>query len=441
MSQRTCDSCGFENAEPGKACTLCGASEIAVSAEDIPTVAALSPSLPPPPEGGPRSARVEAGHTFGGRYRVESLLGSGGMGQVFRVADLASGGARALKVLRPVLDDEQDRARRFQREIQILTRIQHPAVLRVLDWGTSEAGLFFVTELVDGEDLKVSIRRRGPWAPAPAAALAATVAEALAAAHAQGIVHRDVKPNNIMIASDGSVRLLDFGLARGVGIDLATLTRTGTIVGTPGYMSPEQFDALGVDERSDIYSLGVVLFEMLTGRLPFTGQTPVAVALAHKTFPPPLPRSFRKGIPAWLERVVLRCLEKDPARRFATAAELVTELRRPREGTARLRHLATGDTVVEDPGETTDWALVLSTAREKTGWASGMALRFEDRYYRLQDLLPPASGAGPWTYRFVAWPEGEVFRRRLDYEQDCAERAAEAPGLKNRLSRWLGRGD
>ena len=386
-------------------------------------------------------ARVEAGQVFGERYRVLSLLGSGGMGQVFRVEDATSGQALALKVLRPLDADDSDRVRRFQREIQILTRIRHPAVLHILDWGESAAGLYLVTELVDGEDLKAAIRSRGAWPAVDAAALGATLAEALAAAHAQGIVHRDVKPNNVMIARDGSVRLLDFGLARGTGIDLTTLTRTGTILGTPGYMSPEQFDAHGVDERSDLYSLGVVLFEVLTGRLPFTGQTPIAVALAHKTETPPLPRTLRPGIPAWLERVVLRCLEKDPARRFATATELAAALRRPRHGHApHVRALASGDGILLDPDETTDWALVLTSAHEKTGWTDGMALRFEERYYRLMDAKAPASSGAAWTYRFLAWPEGEVFRRLVDYEQDLAVREeAASKKLSGRLTRWLGR--
>ena len=138
-----------------------------------------------------------------------------------------------------------------------------------------------------------------------------------------------------MISPGDRVHLLDFGLARGVGVDMATLTRTGTILGTPAYMSPEQFDAFGVDGRSDLYSLGVVLFEILTGRLPFKGASLVSVALKHKTEPPPLPRSLRVEVPAWLERVVLRCLEKDPTRRFATAEELVAELRRPRKAGSR----------------------------------------------------------------------------------------------------------
>jgi hypothetical protein len=184
-----------------------------------------------------------------------------------------------------------------------------------------------------------------------------------------------------------------------------------------------------------------VLFEVLTGRLPFVGQTPIAVAFAHKTAPPPLPRSLRPAVPAWLERVVLRCLEKDPARRFATAAELAAELWRPREGRAKqLRALPSGDAVVLDPGETTDWALVLRAAREKTGWAEGMAPRFEERYYRLASIRSPQGRSDTWTYLFAPWTDGEVFRRLVDCEQDCAVRAeADAKGLKGRLSRWLGK--
>jgi hypothetical protein len=437
---RTCDACGFENAEPGRACALCGASEVVQPTTDVSTL--VAPATPATGRGAtPAAATVAEGQLFGERYRVEALIGRGGMGQVFRVTELPSGRLLALKLLRPVEGDDADRVRRFQREIQILTRIHHPAVVRILDSGDSPAGLFFVTELVEGEDLKLAIRRRGPFPPAEAARIGATLAEALAAAHAQGVIHRDVKPNNVMIANDGSLRLLDFGLARGAGVDMATLTRTGTVLGTPGYMSPEQFDAHGVDERSDIYSLGVVLFEVLTGRLPFLGQTPLSVALAHKTEPPPLLRSLRSSVPAWLEGVVLRGLEMEPARRFATASELAAELRRPRDGTApRMRLLPSGDAVLLDLGARTDWALVLQAAREKRGWSEGMALRFEQRYYRLCAIKAPASRNATWDYFFTAWSEGEVFRRLVDYEQDCAERVrSEADGLKGRLGRWLRR--
>jgi serine/threonine protein kinase len=380
------------------------------------------------------------GEVYAERYRVEALLGRGGMGQVYRVRDLRDDSPCALKLLLPEAEARPDRVERFKREIGVLSRIRHPAVLRIFAWGNRGDALFFVSELVDGPDLKTEIQRRGPWAMADALALSATVADALAAAHAAGVVHRDVKPNNIMIASDGSARLLDFGLARGVGIDMASLTRTGMVMGTPAYMSPEQFEGVDVDERSDLYSLGVVMFEMLTGRLVFTGRTPMAVALLHRSEPPPLLRALRPDLPAWLERAILRCLEKDPSRRFAAASELAAELRRPRSGgVGRPRRLPSGDFVVEDQGEVTDWALVLLTLHEKTGWSPGLALHYEERYFRLGAIDPPRDKGGSWTYRFSPWPEAEIFRRIVDYEQDCVERAAavEQGRLGSRLSRWM----
>jgi hypothetical protein len=156
---------------------------------------------------------------------------------------------------------------------------------------------------------------------------------------------------------------------------------------------------------------------------------------------PPAVRSLRPEVPAWLERVVLRCLEKDPSRRFHSAEELATELRRPRSAAAqRARRLPCGDRVLEDEGETSDWSLVLAAPKEKRGWTEGMALRFEDRYYRLLRIDPPAPGSG-WTYRFATWPEEEVFRRLVDYEQDCAEReAAASQTLSARLTKWISGG-
>jgi serine/threonine protein kinase len=431
---RTCQSCGFENAEPGRACPLCGGSEVMGA-----TLGSEQVTLEMPRSGPARESRVAVGRVFDGRYRVEAELGRGGMGQVFRVRDTRENRDAALKVLHPVVDDDPDRIERFRREIAVLSRIRHPAVPKVVGWGVDEGDAFFVSELVEGHDLKIEIQQRGARPAPEVAALGAAVADALTAAHALGIVHRDVKPNNIMIATDGTVRLLDFGLARGMGIDLTSLTRTGTIVGTPGYMSPEQFDGLGVDERSDLYSLGVVLFELVTGRLPFTGQTPLAVAMKHKTEPPPLPRSLNRDVPAWMERVVLTCLEKDPGQRFHTAAELATELRRPRmHHRPSVQRLPTGDTVLHDESGQTDWALVLRTPREKTGWTPGLALAFAGRHFKLQGIDVPAARAGRWTYRFLAWPEGEIFRRLVDYDEDCAQRASAGPeSLSDRLSRWM----
>jgi serine/threonine protein kinase len=434
---RTCGSCGFENAEEGRTCVLCGASEIQTLLADEVTLAMPAEQRARVTSQAATESRI--GQVYGQRFRIDSLLGRGGMGQVFRVHDLTEGVDRALKVLLPGASEEPARLDRFKREIGVLSKVRHPAVLRILAWGSHGDEMFFVSELVDGPDLKSEIQRRGPWLAPEAAALSATVADALAAAHALGIVHRDVKPNNIMLARDGSVRLLDFGLARGAGIDMASLTRTGTVVGTPGYMSPEQFEAHGVDERSDIYSLGVVLFEMLSGRLPFTGSTPLAVALRHKTEPAPPLRSLRPEVPAWMERVVLRCLEKDPAHRFATAAALAAELRRPHDvSAARSRRLESGDMVLEDDSEASEWALVLASPEEKTGWSTGMALRYEERYFQLARIGPPAVDGAPWTYRFAFWPEGLVFRRLIDYEQDWRERHdARERRMSTRLQRWI----
>jgi len=435
----TCEACGFENAEPGKACALCGASEVLVTPvpDQLATLEQSRQHTTAAPAVAPRVAAM--GRLYAGRYRVEAFIGSGGMGQVFRVRDLVEERDLALKVLHPVAEVDADRNDRFRREIGILAKITHPAVPRIHGWGTEDEALFFVSELVQGHDLNIDILRRGVWPLADAARLAATVADALDAAHRLGIVHRDVKPNNIMISTDGAVRLLDFGLARGLGMDMTTLTRTGMIVGTPAYMSPEQFDGQGVDERSDIYSLGVVLFEMLTGRLPFTGQSPVTVAMKHKTEPPPPPRTLRREVPAWLDRLVLKCLEKDPRNRFGSASELAVELRKPRSGgPPRRRRLPTGDFLVEDDAETSDWCLVLAAPGEKTGWAAGMALRYGERYYRLGEVSAPSDESGRWSYRFEFWPEGEVFRRIVDYEQDCAERAeSQARRFGARLQKWI----
>jgi serine/threonine-protein kinase len=441
MLKRTCEACGFEDAEAEKPCPLCGASEAKkITHVDALVTRDLHPDQTPTRDlakAAPVDATERLGQVFAGRYRVDALIGAGGMGQVFRARDTREHRDLALKVLHPSRDLDADRTERFKREIGILSRIKHPAVPAIVDFGLHESELFFVSELVDGTDLKTEMKRRGAWNPIDAAALAAGVAEGLSGAHALGVVHRDVKPSNIMIGRDGAVKLLDFGLARGVGIDVTTLTRTGTIVGTPAYMSPEQFDTHGVDERSDIYSLGVVLFEMLTGKLPFTGQTPVAIAIKHKIEPARPPRALRSELPAWIDRVVVRCLEKDPARRFPTASDLSAELRRVRGSGPQARRLPSGDSVIEDDSGATSFALVLSSPSEKTGWARGMAFRIEERYYRLDAVHAPAGDSRRWTYRFAAWPEGQVFRRLVDYDQDCAERNAPGGGLGSKLARWM----
>jgi len=437
---RICEFCGFDNAPEGdEACPLCGEAPTPPPVQDeVPTLSVDTE------EGGRRSAaapgtRYPVGHCFAGRYRIDAFLGSGGMGRVYKVFDLKEERVLALKTLLPWVMESPEAVERFRREVTMLGRIEHPAVPRVFGWGQHLGEYFFAAEFVDGKDLHELTRERGRWPVDEAAQCVATVAEALHAAHEQGIVHRDVKPHNIMIATDGSVHLVDFGVARGVGLDLKTITASGMVVGTPEYMAPEQLDSHRVDRRSDIYSLGVVLFELAIGRPPFEGETPMSVAWLHRTEPPPLPRSLRPDLPAWLERVVLKCLEKDPVRRFATAAALAAELRRERPGRPTRRALPSGDLVLEDESETTDWALVLASREEKLRWALGMALRFADRHYRLEEICPPLSRSDRWVYRFSQWNPDEVFRRLVDYERDCEEEASRRKrSTPFNVRKWLG---
>ncbi len=363
------------------------------------------------------------GQTYAQRYRIDTLLGRGGMGEVYRVHDLTTGVDRALKILNArtsSIEDDDDRVERFKREIGVLSKIDHPGVLHIVDSGTHEDRLFFVSELIDGHTLENDPLPR-PWPVAKATALVASVADALSAAHAAGVVHRDVKPSNIMIATDGSIKLLDFGLARPSGIDATRLTRVGVIVGTPTYMSPEQFENRWLDARTDIYSLGVVLFELLTATAPFVATTPLALAMMHKAEAPPPPRSVRSDLPAWIERVVLRCLEKDSDKRFARAEELAVELRRSHESTAP-RRLPSGDVVIEDDAATGGWSLELRSENEKTGWTPGTVLHFYDRYYKLAQVAAPDGSESRWQYRFGLLPQTEVIRKMVDYREDCVQR-------------------
>jgi serine/threonine protein kinase len=237
-----------------------------------------------------------------------------------------------------------------------------------------------------------------------------------------------------MFRNDGRVTLLDFGVARGASIDMHTVTGTGVIVGTPEYMPPEQFMGQRVDTRSDVYSLGIVLYELLAGGVPFRADTPVALGMQHQnTLPAPI-RTQRPNVPAWLERIVLRCLEKDPRSRYADANEVAVELRRPRTtGERRARVLATGDQVIEDDGESTPWALTLVTPEERATWTIDMALQFEGRFYRLADVRTAGRN---WFYRFSHWPDEQILRKVVDYEQDAAERT-QSRGLRGKLKDWL----
>jgi serine/threonine protein kinase len=268
-----------------------------------------------------------------GRYELSHLVARGGMAEVYRARDQLLDRPVALKVLFPELSVDRSFVERFRREAQAAANLSHPNIVPVFDWGEDNGTYFIVMEFVDGRALSSILRTAGPLHPDRAAEIAADVAGALSYAHRHGVVHRDVKPGNVLITEEGTIKVTDFGIARAVNTE-ESLTQTGAVMGTATYFSPEQAEGMGVDSRSDIYSLGVVIFEMVTGRPPFLGDTPVAVASKHVREHPPAPREVNPGVPPDLEAIILKCLAKSPDHRYATGDDLRIDLLRFREGRA-----------------------------------------------------------------------------------------------------------
>ncbi len=264
------------------------------------------------------------GRVLAGEYEIVGPLGAGGMATVYRGRRLTDGQPIAIKVLREQYAHDKEFVARFEREAQALVQLSHPRMVQVFDYGRDGDVHFIVMEYIEGEDLKKQLRRVGVLDEARARTIGAEVCEALAYAHAHGIVHRDIKPQNILLAADGRVKVTDFGIARALAA--AGITETGTVLGSVQYLSPEQARGLGVGQSSDLYSLGVVLFEAIAGRLPFDGDTPIAIALKHIHEPAPVPQ--RDGTPVSLEtkQIIMKALAKNPRHRYRSADELREDL-------------------------------------------------------------------------------------------------------------------
>jgi serine/threonine-protein kinase len=291
---------------------------------------------------------VAGTHILNDRYEMETPLGKGGMAHVYRGTDRVLDRTVAIKVLAGKYAEDDRFVARFRREAQAAAGLSHPNIVSVYDTGGEDGKHYIVMEYVEGETLADMLRREGRLDPDRAATIAAEVATALQAAHERGLVHRDVKPGNVMLDRDGRVKVVDFGIARAAADD--TLTQTGLVLGTASYLSPEQAQGLTVDARSDVYSLGCVLFEMLTGRPPFEGDTPVSIAYRHVNEPPPRPRELDPSVPPHLDEAVLHALEKDPDSRFATAEAFRQAITGEREGAATVPIAAHGgDTDVLPP--------------------------------------------------------------------------------------------
>lgn len=310
-----CPSCHYENPEKTNFCGKCATP------------------LPLPDNVFSRQTRtmetpreeLTTGSTFANRYTIIEELGTGGMGSVYKASDTELSEKVALKLINPKIAADKKTIERFRNELKLARKIRHKNVCQMYDLNKENEKYYITMEYVPGEDLKSFIRRSRQLSINGAISIARQVCEGLAEAHKHGVIHRDLKPSNIMIDRDGNVRIMDFGIAR--SLKSKGITGAGIMIGTPEYLSPEQADGEDVDRRSDIYSLGVILYEILSGQLPFKGDTPLSLAVKHRIEKPKNPRTINPQIPEKLGRIILKCLEKNRDDRYQTAEKLLTDLK------------------------------------------------------------------------------------------------------------------
>ncbi|MFD7642380.1 protein kinase [Kitasatospora sp. NPDC059795] len=344
------------------------------------------------------------GRALNGRYELGEILGVGGMATVYRAVDHQLGRPVAVKVLNGGLADDPRFAERFAREARMAALLVHPRIVTVFDSGIDQGSPYLVMELVHGDTLGRLIADHGTLPVERAVGIAAAVLDALAAAHAQGLVHRDIKPGNIMITHDGGVKVVDFGIARAGSSSGQQLTQTASVIGTAAYLSPEQATAGAVDARADLYAVGCVLVEMLTGAPPFTADTPVAIAFKHVTEYPVSPAALRPDVPPALDAAILRLLAKHPDQRpadaNAAAAELLAAV--PAAPTDRTAELLGAATQVLPPVPTT---MPSPPPPQRQPWTE----------QQRTSVLPPMPMAMPVRHRDDEAPEPRRGRNPLVY--------------------------
>jgi serine/threonine protein kinase/Tfp pilus assembly protein PilF len=290
-------------------------------------------SAPAAPAGAGSSTPIELGRVLGHRYEILQMLGEGGMGTVYKARDREVDRLVALKVIRPELAQNADALHRFKQELVLARQVTHRNVIRIFDLGDAEGLKFITMEFIDGRDLKSLIREKGKFTPKEAVQLVVQVCKALEASHAEGVIHRDLKPQNIMVDEQGKVSVMDFGIARSMEVG-GGMTQTGALVGTPEYMSPEQAQGQHLDARSDLFSLGIIFYELLTGYSPYKADTAMATLWkrTHEAARPPI--ELEPGIPRAVSDMVVKCLEIDRDRRYQSIAEFATDLEAWQAGTS-----------------------------------------------------------------------------------------------------------
>ena len=259
------------------------------------------------------------GRIFNNRYQITECIGVGGMAEVYRATDNVLGRVVAVKVMLPQYAADENFARRFKQEAASAANLSSPYIVNVYDWGQDDGTYYIVMEFVRGSDLKTAIKERGAINQRKVAEIGSQVCQALSVAHKQDIIHRDVKPQNIMVQPDGNVKVMDFGIARAKN---STMDKTASVLGTAHYISPEQAQGKDLTPASDLYSLGIVMYEAATGKLPFDGPDAVSVAMKQVQEAPVLPSEIKPDIDPGLEAIIMKAMAKNPSERFATAMEM-----------------------------------------------------------------------------------------------------------------------
>ncbi|MDP2914460.1 MAG: protein kinase [Candidatus Aminicenantes bacterium] len=377
-----CPKCHFENLDNTRFCGECGTqlrpqNMIIISPDETLQIPIMG---------------LNRGAIFANRYEFIEELGKGGMGRVYKVFDKKTKEDIALKILKPEIAGDKEILERFSNELTFARKIVHKNVARMFDLNEQDGTCYITMEYIPGEDLKSFIKRVGQLPIRKAVDIAKQVCEGLAEAHKLGIVHRDLKPKNVMIDQDGNAKIMDFGIAR--SLKKNRITKTAVLIGTPDYMAPELAEGKEADERSDIYALGIVLYEMVTGRLPFEGDTALTIALKHKTETPIDPREFNPQVPEDLSLVILKCLEKNKENRFQRVEDLLKALNRLETGVTTVDRVPLGKTTKEEKITEKKWEKSIavlpfddsSSQRDQGYFCEGLADELINALTKIKDL-------------------------------------------------------